>query len=163
MLGFPTGKGNEVKLHSAHAYIARDMAKEMILWDPHVEERGMLRAGEGSPRLNINLTELLRCRFDLLLCYLKSRFLALKDSFQSLRRKFSRVYYGNPYDKLISTLLNAGFTTDIVKYIGEDLLIRLETPKGRTATFDFLIVNVMEEKLELFSVILPDDEWSFSL
>ena len=43
---------------------------------------------------------------------------------------------------------------------------RLESPRGRTATFDYLNINIMEiteKKLDLFTVLLPDDEWSLSL
>ena len=40
---------------------------------------------------------------------------------------------------------------------------RLESPRGRTATFNYLNINIMEKKLDLFTVLLPDDEWSLSL
>ena len=156
---FPPGSGDFVEYHFAHAYLAKDMVGEMMVWDHNVEDRGTLSEGEGSPRLNANLTKLSRCNFNILLCYIKARILASKDSFKALRRDCAKVSYGNPFDRLVSTLISAGFTYDINKYIGADLIRRLET----TSTFDLLNSSIMESKLELFNIILPDDDWSYNL
>ena len=40
---------------------------------------------------------------------------------------------------------------------------RLETPNGRTATFDYPNNNFMGSSLQDFCVILPDDDWVYSL
>ena len=66
--GLLPSSGNVAAYHSAHAYIARDMALEMMAWDHNVEDRSDLNVGEGLPRLNVNLTELSRCSFELVMC-----------------------------------------------------------------------------------------------
>ena len=88
--GLLPGSGDTIAYHSAHAYLARDMALEMMSWDPNVEDTHKLNKGESSPRLNVNLTELARCNFKLILCYLKARMFASADSIKTMRRRLFR-------------------------------------------------------------------------
>ena len=74
---------------------------------------------------------------------------------KTIKTRCNKVEYGNPFEKLISTLTNAGFTGKIVERTGAELQRKLETLTGRSAVFDYLYYNVMDK----FEMILPDEEW----